>query len=633
MDGDDSNNLAGVVTTQVFTFLNRLQTPPVSIPTTSSSSSTTNGITGIGTNIILPTTTSTTTGKKPIVVSNTTTTTNTDDLIDIKQQETELIPTNTNDTSSTTSTTTELITFDPFSNDQNNTTTPDVLHQQNNNGLHSQLHDLNFSLSTSPNHNITSINNNTNNNKPILLSTLTNEIPTTSVVTSEQSLSPPPPITKKSPPPLLTNKKSPNTNITPLILTHLPLPIKKRLTYDDFITKLKNPQSADLVKRIKSFVYSLLNSSENTTTTNNNNSNNNNKRIAITSNNNNNILPPNDPEQLPRLVSTFMGEIRQYMLNSSFWNNSNSTNNNNNNGNTTTTTNEEELENSFEGLERFIMIKIYSKTFSPTVEYKIQDDQLNLKIRQLQQFVTCTTLDLSKHLDDEMLYPAWKLVMEELNKINTYKAPLDKIICILNCCHVLGDIIKNPETGKEGSADEFLPALIYAIIKSNPAKLYSNVDYITQYRDLRGKEGYLMTQFASAVQFISNATFKYFTGISEEIFMEAEQKVKNNEPQKLVSTPLKVVEQQPQPQQQFSTWLLSRGIERDSWFHARFIHRDVQDIGQLRISDVGILLENYKLLVDACEVLLKERDENQLMVGGTSSTSTSMSTSTTTSSS
>jgi hypothetical protein len=61
----------------------------------------------------------------------------------------------------------------------------------------------------------------------------------------------------------------------------------------------------------------------------------------------------------------------------------------------------------------------------------------------------------------------------ELLKMNNYKAPRDKLICILNCCKVIFGLMKHIK-GDEG-ADVFLPLLIYVVIRANPPKLISNV--------------------------------------------------------------------------------------------------------------------------------------------------------------
>lgn len=83
----------------------------------------------------------------------------------------------------------------------------------------------------------------------------------------------------------------------------------------------------------------------------------------------------------------------------------------------------------------------------------------------------------------------------ELRKMNQYKAPRDKLICVLNCCKVIfgeplslsdlsppapfadarsAGLIRHVSTGDQG-ADAFIPFLIYVVIKANPEHLVSNL--------------------------------------------------------------------------------------------------------------------------------------------------------------
>lgn len=61
-----------------------------------------------------------------------------------------------------------------------------------------------------------------------------------------------------------------------------------------------------------------------------------------------------------------------------------------------------------------------------------------------------------------------QLAQKELQKINMYKAPREKLACILNCCKVITNLLHNAAvTANENppGADEFLPVLIYVTIK------------------------------------------------------------------------------------------------------------------------------------------------------------------------
>jgi hypothetical protein len=61
-----------------------------------------------------------------------------------------------------------------------------------------------------------------------------------------------------------------------------------------------------------------------------------------------------------------------------------------------------------------------------------------------------------------------QLAQKELGKMGGYKAPRDKLVCILNCCRVINNLLLNMAMAAQGNppgADDFLPVLIYVVIK------------------------------------------------------------------------------------------------------------------------------------------------------------------------
>uniref|UniRef100_A0A0A9BK52 VPS9 domain-containing protein n=1 Tax=Arundo donax TaxID=35708 RepID=A0A0A9BK52_ARUDO len=91
-----------------------------------------------------------------------------------------------------------------------------------------------------------------------------------------------------------------------------------------------------------------------------------------------------------------------------------------------------------------------------------------------------------------------------------YKAPRDKLACILNCCKVINNLLLNASIVSNENppgADEFLPVLIYVTIKANPPQLHSNLLYIQRYRRqtrLVSEAQYSFTNILSAESFIWN---------------------------------------------------------------------------------------------------------------------------------
>ncbi|KAJ9428837.1 hypothetical protein QL093DRAFT_2146929 [Fusarium oxysporum] len=114
----------------------------------------------------------------------------------------------------------------------------------------------------------------------------------------------------------------------------------------------------------------------------------------------------------------------------------------------------------------------------------------------------------------------------QLLKIKSYRAPRDKIICVLNCCKVIFGLLKHNKS--DSSADSFMPLLIYVVLQSNPEHLVSNVQYILRFRNqekLGGEAGYYLSSLMGAVQFIENMDRTTLTITDEEFEKHVEEAV------------------------------------------------------------------------------------------------------------
>ncbi|XP_028757452.1 vacuolar protein sorting-associated protein 9A isoform X2 [Neltuma alba] len=139
------------------------------------------------------------------------------------------------------------------------------------------------------------------------------------------------------------------------------------------------------------------------------------------------------------------------------------------------------------------------------------DEHLSEKMALIQQFIRPENLDVKSNFQNET---SWLLAQKELQKINMYKAPRDKLVCILNCCKVINNLLINASVASNSNppgADEFLPVLIYVTIKANPPQLYSNLLYIQRFRRqsrLVAESAYFFTNMLSAESFIRNIDAK-----------------------------------------------------------------------------------------------------------------------------
>lgn len=160
----------------------------------------------------------------------------------------------------------------------------------------------------------------------------------------------------------------------------------------------------------------------------------------------------------------------------------------------------EEVEAAGEGLEKYLMTKLYGRCFGVAAEDKERDDLLKQRMEAISKFIKPAHLDIPDKYCNEQ---SWTLAQKELQKINTYKAPRDKLVCILNCCRVISNVLSVSAEG--AGADDFLPILIYVVITAVPPQLESNLAFIMRYRlasRLNGETAYFYTNMVSATTFI-----------------------------------------------------------------------------------------------------------------------------------
>lgn len=236
------------------------------------------------------------------------------------------------------------------------------------------------------------------------------------------------------------------------------------LTFHDFLERMRHPSAADLVRSIKSFIVSFSSNAPN-------------------------------PERDSRSVQEFLITMEEAFRAHPLW----------------AGATEDELDSAGEGLEKYLMTKLFNHAFGSLPEDAKHDQELSEKMSLVQQFIRPEHLDIQPNFQNET---SWLLAQKELQKINAYKAPRDKLVCVLNCCRVINNLLLNVSMATNDNppgADDFLPVLIYVTIKANPPQLHSNLLYIQQYRRqsrLVSEAAYFFTNLVSAESFIKNMDAK-----------------------------------------------------------------------------------------------------------------------------
>lgn len=202
---------------------------------------------------------------------------------------------------------------------------------------------------------------------------------------------------------------------------------------------------------------------------------------------------PYKPDEQVKLIFDFLDFIAKRMMEAAVW----------------ADLPPNEFDQATEAMEKLVMNRLYTYTFSPAIamegRWSVQTDDLEhdrkLSERiQLFAWVREEHLDVKRGQHSERFY---NFAAQELSKINHYKAPRDKTICILNCCKVIFGLIRH--LGSDESADSFMPLLILVVIRANPPNLISNLEYIQRFRSPQRRSSeseYYLSSLAGAITFI-----------------------------------------------------------------------------------------------------------------------------------
>ncbi|KAJ5190767.1 uncharacterized protein N7498_009752 [Penicillium cinerascens] len=231
-----------------------------------------------------------------------------------------------------------------------------------------------------------------------------------------------------------------------------------------------------------------------------------------------------------------------------------------------------EFDNAKEGMEKLVMNRLYSQTFAPAIpappsiprsasrsrrreierlhgpwrrgqhQEDIERDEILAQKIRIYSWVREEHLDISPVSGGGRRFLT--LAQQEILKLNGYRAPRDKVICILNCCKVIFGLLKNSKKA-DTSADSFIPLLIYVVLHANPDHLVSNIQYILRFRNqdkLGGEAGYYLSSLSGAIQFIETLDRTSLTVSDEEFERNVEQAVsaiaeQNRESESLADKP------------------------------------------------------------------------------------------------
>lgn len=165
---------------------------------------------------------------------------------------------------------------------------------------------------------------------------------------------------------------------------------------------------------------------------------------------------------------------------------------------------EAQVSQMMEHIEKLIMTRLHKWVFChDSCDDEQKDLMLQRRIKSL-NWVTPQMLRVpfpKGSSDSDPYLPAITAIIE----MDAKRAPQDKLTCVSKCSQNVFQALALANS-QPANADDFLSGLVYVVLRANPPRLHSNMNYITRFglphSLMAGETGYYFTNLSCAVAFI-----------------------------------------------------------------------------------------------------------------------------------
>ncbi|CAE6489093.1 unnamed protein product [Rhizoctonia solani] len=182
---------------------------------------------------------------------------------------------------------------------------------------------------------------------------------------------------------------------------------------------------------------------------------------------------------------------------------------------------ETEFDNAVEDMEKLVMTRLYQSPEHLDIPKKLKDPEENEKKAASSDQPNpedYSPANAENSADSEIM-KFLLFAQQEMNEINHYKAPREKLLCVINSCKVIFGLIRY-RRGDEGT-NSFIPLLVFVLIRANPEHLLSNIEYINRFRrpsKLQSEADYYLSSLMGAVFFIESMDHTSLSNITRDDF-------------------------------------------------------------------------------------------------------------------
>ncbi|KAL7836443.1 hypothetical protein AOLI_G00277270 [Acnodon oligacanthus] len=165
---------------------------------------------------------------------------------------------------------------------------------------------------------------------------------------------------------------------------------------------------------------------------------------------------------------------------------------------------EAQVSQMMEHIEKLIMTRLHKWVFCHD---SCDDEQKDLTLQRRIKSLNWVTPQMLRvpfpkcGSDSDPYLPAITAIIE----MDAKRAPQDKLICVSKCSQNVFQALALANS-QPANADDFLSGLIYVVLRANPPRLHSNMNYITRFglphSLMAGETGYYFTNLSCTVAFI-----------------------------------------------------------------------------------------------------------------------------------